>query len=387
MSNRILFKRFSQCVFPIDEKPLMRTFSIWTNGNFYYEYKDYDIPENCETELVLELIKTAKIRSKKKLIFKSINLATKIKSIINHYRTAITELPNQINNNSILDGYTDHIQFGTKKIWGGNILTHLPYTRSSWFESASEEEKENQIHLELISKIYLEIENAINDFRDKIHDFAFNNLKPFKDEETMLAFGKKCEELGFIMDSGKQFYKKYPDIYKSENKYNRKIEKILDIELLGSAVYSKWRYYTNWALPTEEKPVEWFNSIMKHLGQLTIECFTIPSMEKKDLLKIKDIPKDYFIVEYYETNNLIYFSACKEKECDDFYNYGEAPFLITRAKWKKKDEWFSPNVYVEPEVYIETQKCKNLADIIENGTPWERVIKGLLDKADKKRNY
>ena len=364
----------------------MQTFSIWSNGNFYYEYDDYDIPDNLDEELIYELLKNAKFKSKKKLIFKSQKLSKQIEEILNKYKNEILELPKEIHNYGILDGYTDHLQFGNKTLWGGNILTHLPYTRSRWFETADEEEKENQITLELISKIYLEIENAINSFRDKIHDFAFNNLNPFKDEETILSFGKKCEELGFVMDSGKQFLKKYPDIYKSENSYKPEIQDIMNIDLLGSAVYSKWRYYTNWALPTEEKPIEWFNSIMKHLGQLTIECFTTPSMKKKDFLKIKDIPADYFIVEYYETNNLIYFSACKEKKFDDFYNFGEPPLLITRAKWKKKDEWFSPNIYVEPEVYMETKNCKDLADIIENGTPWERVNKGLLDNVDKKKN-
>ena len=147
MSSRILFKRFSQCVFPESEESLMRTFSIWSNGNFYFEYKDFDIPENCETEFVLELIKTSKIKSKKKLIFTSKKLAKQIESILNKYDDEIEDFPNQIFNDGILDGYTDYLQFGNKKIWGGNILTDLPYTRSRWFETLDDEKKKIKLNL------------------------------------------------------------------------------------------------------------------------------------------------------------------------------------------------------------------------------------------------
>lgn len=69
MSNRILFKRISQCVLPVNEKSLMKSFSIWSNGSFYYEYKDFDIPKNCETDSFFELLKFVKIRNKKKELF------------------------------------------------------------------------------------------------------------------------------------------------------------------------------------------------------------------------------------------------------------------------------------------------------------------------------
>ena len=109
-------------------------------------------------------------------------------------------------------------------------------------------------------------------------------------------------------------------------------------------------------MPTEEKPVLWAETLMHHLGSLTIEQFETPSLTKKDILKIDGIPEEYFISEYYETNNLIYLSACKQKELDDFYSFENAPFLIVRAKWKKENEWFCPNIYVQPAVYLEIKK-------------------------------
>ena len=85
------------------------------------------------------------------------------------------------------------------------------------------------------------------------------------------------------MDSGQSFCKKFPEAYKSVEELSKIITQIRDIDLIGSAIYSKWRYYTNWALPSEEKPTEWFNIMMNLLAQLSIEHYEVPSLNKIQL--------------------------------------------------------------------------------------------------------
>ena len=251
MGNRLLFKRISECVFYTREKPLMSNFSIWSSGNFCYEYEDCKLPtdqyidDDTVIKVVLEILKKGKFLRKRKLIFKSKKLADEIEIIISKYRDRIDKFPENLHNYRVLDGYTDYLKVERKTIWGGNILSYLPHKRSKYFDNLSPEEQKTEIQLETVSDMYLEIENTITKYRDKIHDFAFSNLFPFKDEESILTFGKKCKELEFVMDSGKKFYKEYPLAYKSETELRNVIENIYDIELLGSAIYSKWRYYTN----------------------------------------------------------------------------------------------------------------------------------------------
>ncbi len=140
MSNRILFKRFSQCVFPTDETSIMKTFSIWSNGNFYYEYKDWKIPsdpsiDDSETKFIIEILKKGKILGKRKLIFQSKELAEKIEYIIKKYKNRIEELPDNMVNVGVFDGYQDYLEIDRKRIWGSNILTNLPYKRSKYFDN------------------------------------------------------------------------------------------------------------------------------------------------------------------------------------------------------------------------------------------------------------
>lgn len=68
-----------------------------------------------------------------------------------------------------------------------------------------------------------------------------------------------------------------------------------------------------------------------------------------------------------------------------FHSFGNAPFLIVRAKWKKENEWFCPNVYVQPAVYLEIKKCKNLANQTETCKPWGKIIKDLTPSISSER--
>ena len=150
MGNRLLFKRISECVFYTREKPLMSNFSIWSSGNFCYEYEDCKLPtdqyidDDTVIKVVLEILKKGKFLRKRKLIFKSKKLADEIEIIISKYRDRIDKFPENLHNYRVLDGYTDYLKVERKTIWGGNILSYLPHKRSKYFDNLSPEEQKTE---------------------------------------------------------------------------------------------------------------------------------------------------------------------------------------------------------------------------------------------------
>lgn len=97
-----------------------------------------------------------------------------------------------------------------------------------------------------------------------IHAFAvkwfdmFRNTKTVNHEVEDSTFADECFSLGFEMDCGKAFEAAYPES-KAFNDY-RELDKIIDsidsVPLLGSAIFSKWRYFTHWAGPGEDRIYE-----------------------------------------------------------------------------------------------------------------------------------
>jgi len=85
-------------------------------------------------------------------------------------------------------------------------------------------------------------------------------------------FGEACISLGFQMDCGKEFSRLYPDcFYTDDNALHKTIESIRDVDLLGSAVFSQWRYLTHWAYSMElnHKTCDWFATALRQMRNLT----------------------------------------------------------------------------------------------------------------------
>ncbi len=112
------------------------------------------------------------------------------------------------------------------------------------------------------------------EFCRKYIDFFehYNKREPGKDIQFFdnKTFPKECESLKFDMDCGHSFIKAfgeqvwlYPDglediVKRSNNK-----------KLIGSAIFSKWRFFNHWAYsgPTE-KDIEWFLIMLRRLQEL-----------------------------------------------------------------------------------------------------------------------
>lgn len=115
----------------------------------------------------------------------------------------------------------------------------------------------------------------------QIHEFAVKWYDKFRDKKTNYIelvdhyMADDCEELGFVMDCGHAFSEKYDKAANDFEALERIIGKITDIPLLGSAIYSRWRYFNHWAYSGEEilelQNRAWFTMALSRLGELA-EC-------------------------------------------------------------------------------------------------------------------
>ena len=84
-----------------------------------------------------------------------------------------------------------------------------------------------------------------------------------------------CAVLGFEMDCGHAFFEKYGTASSDSTELNKVIDNVNDVFLLGSAIYSQWRYFNHWAYSGEEilKPKNraWFIIALSRLAILTGE--------------------------------------------------------------------------------------------------------------------
>ncbi len=117
--------------------------------------------------------------------------------------------------------------------------------------------------------------------RKAVHDFAGQFLSVYRGSSPALpisfylneAFGESCERLGFVMDCGEAFIRAYSSraFFKAKELALR-INSIHDAALLGSAIFSKWRYLTRWCTDPsmqEEEEERWFILAFLRLEQLT----------------------------------------------------------------------------------------------------------------------
>lgn len=113
----------------------------------------------------------------------------------------------------------------------------------------------------------------------QIHEFALKWCDKFRDQNIHYIelvdhyLADDCAELGFKMDCGHAFAEKYGDAARNSDALDRIIDDVDDIPLLGSAIYSQWRYFNHWAYSGAEilKPQNraWFILALSRLALLT----------------------------------------------------------------------------------------------------------------------
>ncbi len=114
---------------------------------------------------------------------------------------------------------------------------------------------------------------------DQIHAFAVKWLEKFKNQEINYLelvehyMADDCAALGFVMDCGKAFESIYGRAINNSAELDKVVDDITDISLLGSAIYSRWRYFNHWAYTGSEilEPENrtWFILALSRLASLT----------------------------------------------------------------------------------------------------------------------
>lgn len=113
----------------------------------------------------------------------------------------------------------------------------------------------------------------------QIHDFAVKWYDKFRDQNINYIelvdhwMSDDCAALGFEMDRGHAFSERYGQAANNHEALDRIIDDVTDIPLLGSAIYSQWRYFNHWAYDgtaiLEPQNRAWFILALSRLALLT----------------------------------------------------------------------------------------------------------------------
>lgn len=131
-------------------------------------------------------------------------------------------------------------------------------------------------------RLYMEIiERTMtnNTSNKEINKFALKWLEIFENEKTNYLelvdgpMGDECHRLGFVMDCGESFSEKYGQASNDFAELEIIIDTVNDVNLLGNAVFSQWRYFNHWAYSgaeiLEPKNRKWFVIALTRLAELT----------------------------------------------------------------------------------------------------------------------
>ena len=124
-----------------------------------------------------------------------------------------------------------------------------------------------------------------------IQSFATKWLNKFLDAKTNYIelvdhyMADDCRALGFTMDMGSSFKKKYKIEAGDTSSLYSVIDQVTAISVLGNAIYSRWRYFNHWAYEAKEimepQNREWFIIALLRLGELSIRQNNHQPLETK----------------------------------------------------------------------------------------------------------
>ena len=104
--------------------------------------------------------------------------------------------------------------------------------------------------------------------------YKYHNVIPFYNFKDGVYLGIALQDMGFEMDSGNSYYKKFgverlPDLATLKRQLPD-----MDIQLLGNLIFSQWRYWNHWSdyEIMEEKDYDWFVAAFERLVELSDSC-------------------------------------------------------------------------------------------------------------------
>ena len=107
------------------------------------------------------------------------------------------------------------------------------------------------------------------DYFEREFDPATEAYYRFFDSEE---FPEECQALGFKMDCGHSFIAAYgQEAWNDVRSLAAVAGRIDDVRLIGSAIFSQWRYFNHGAVEhAQEKDRQWFLIMFRRLRELTL---------------------------------------------------------------------------------------------------------------------
>lgn len=227
-----------------------------------------------------------------------------------------------------------------------------------------------------------------------IHDFAVKWIDKFRDQKINYIelvdhyMADDCAALGFEMDCGHAFEHVYGKAASNCEELDKIIDDVTDISLLGSAIYSQWRYFNHWAYDgaeiLESKNRAWFILALSRLALLTDENpFIFEGIPKKiriisNSMGYGPCPEPNDIVEQHITINSdgrVWFSA---------YAFGDGLGKYEKAQTKnyKMEMAVAENVLNKVAIYFSNEYDEIFATDIGS---WEMEMTNTDGKTYKFR--
>ena len=131
---------------------------------------------------------------------------------------------------------------------------------------------------EFVSVFAINTVNAATENLLQVHEFAIKWCDKFRKTEINYIelvdhyMADDCEALGFEMDCGHAFSEQYGKAAYDAETLECIIGEVTDISLLGSAIYSRWRYFNHWVYSGSEilepENLAWFTIALTRLDEL-----------------------------------------------------------------------------------------------------------------------
>ena len=155
----------------------------------------------------------------------------------------------------------------SEAIWG--IPENIRATALSYLDNRMKKVLSEWKSCEQIKTI--DIKTFIEKYIDYFHTKFAPNSREYYDFFESPFFPNECWSLGFEMDCGESFIAAYGEEAWNTNKgLSAVIDKADDVNILGSALFSQWRYFNHWSYEhATEEDKEWFLTILRQMQELT----------------------------------------------------------------------------------------------------------------------
>ena len=114
----------------------------------------------------------------------------------------------------------------------------------------------------------IELKEKIVMFCDKWIELFSNDKTSYLTLMDDSSFAEACFSFGWEMDSGESFFQKHKcESFSNALQYASQED---NIDLLGSLLFSHWRYFNHWAYSGSEilEYKDWFVTVLQHIKSL-----------------------------------------------------------------------------------------------------------------------